>query len=62
MYGFSDDGQKWKTLRLLDELVGECVIPWMCAGDFNEILFDHEKMGRSLRREDRMKDFRHCLV
>lgn len=29
----------------MQELVVDYSIPWLCAGDFNEILFDHEKTG-----------------
>ena len=35
--------------------------PWCCFGDFNEILWDHEKSGHNLRRERKMIEFREAL-
>jgi exonuclease III len=32
----------WDTLRILH---GALSLPWVCAGDFNEVLFAHEKEG-----------------
>jgi hypothetical protein len=29
-------------LRFLQK---EIDLPWLCAGDFNEVLFDHEQFG-----------------
>lgn len=30
-------------------------------GDFNEIMYDHEKQGGNVRRDREMRDFRECL-
>ncbi|XVF77534.1 hypothetical protein PTKIN_Ptkin14bG0052500 [Pterospermum kingtungense] len=35
--------------------------PWVCCGDFNEILFDHEKSGSVARNEAQMEAFRGAL-
>ncbi|KAL8539523.1 hypothetical protein ACS0TY_001218 [Phlomoides rotata] len=61
IYGFPEDAQKWKTWRLLGRLALGCSIPWLCVGDYNEIMFDSEKSGGNLRNESRMQDFRHCV-
>lgn len=60
-YDFPEEGQKWKTLRLLERLVEGCDLSWLCAKDFNEILWDHSKMGGVIRNDNRMLEFRHFL-
>lgn len=36
-------------------------LPWLCVGDFNEIVINEEKMGGALRRERQMIEFREAL-
>ena len=38
---------KYKTWELMEWLKGQDneQLPWLCAGDFNEVLFHHEKEG-----------------
>ena len=36
-------------------------LPWLCSGDFNEILFGCEKEGGPLRAESSMQKFRLAL-
>ncbi|KAL8485009.1 hypothetical protein ACS0TY_027348 [Phlomoides rotata] len=61
IYGWPEDQQKWKTWHLLDTLAVGNSLPWLCVGDFNEIMFQYEKQGGSLCRESRMEEFRQCL-
>lgn len=61
VYGVPEQPQRWRTWRMLDYLVGVNSLPWMCLGDFNEVLFDYEKVGGNARRERSMSDFRDCL-
>lgn len=61
IYGHPEDDQKWRTWSLLRRLATENQMPWLCVGDFNEILSDSKKLGGNLRRDDRMRDFRFCL-
>ena len=35
--------------------------PWLCAGDFNEVLSSDEFLSRGERREQQMRLFRECL-
>ena len=52
-------GKTWEVLRYLrtqDDL------PWICAGDFNEILCQEEQLGRNDRKESQMQNFRECLT
>ncbi|KAL8552711.1 hypothetical protein ACS0TY_001410 [Phlomoides rotata] len=57
IYGYPEEDQKWRTWRLLDRLGEGYSGPWLCAGDFNEILDGSEKMGA----EARMMAFRDCI-
>uniref|UniRef100_A0A453EDJ8 Endonuclease/exonuclease/phosphatase domain-containing protein n=1 Tax=Aegilops tauschii subsp. strangulata TaxID=200361 RepID=A0A453EDJ8_AEGTS len=37
-------------------------VPWLVCGDFNEALWQHEHLSRSLRAEGQMTAFRDCLL
>jgi hypothetical protein len=43
-------------LRAQDDL------PWLCAGDFNEILCQNEQLGQNERNEGQMARFSDCLT
>jgi hypothetical protein len=49
IYGEPQVGAREKTWKLLRILHGRSDLPWMCFGDFNEVLFASEKQGVSLR-------------
>jgi hypothetical protein len=62
VYGESKEERKyitWGRLRQLNNLEPQSV-PWLCAGDFNEILFRHEKGGNE-RPQRCMDKFREAL-
>ena len=42
-------------------LIANPVKPWLCAGDFNEVLFSHEKEGGTPRSQRCMDNFRETL-
>ena len=46
--------EAWNTLRRLNHHPN---IPWLCAGDFNEIIKPEEKMGGVLRNNAQMQLF-----
>lgn len=48
----------WNTLRSLNHHPDN---PWLCAGDFNEIIRQEEKMGGSLRNNAQMQLFRDVI-
>lgn len=45
VYGFPQTEDRHKTWTLLRDLYAQEDLPWLSAGDFNEILFHHEKEG-----------------
>jgi hypothetical protein len=48
----------WDLRRLVRT---ECYGPWICAGDFNEILRRDEHLSRRERGEQQIRLFRECL-
>ena len=61
IYGESKSGEKENTWRLLRTLQAQSNLPWLCMGDFNEILFLHEKEGGPARAPGCMESFRRAL-
>ncbi|KAL0410571.1 UNVERIFIED_CONTAM: hypothetical protein Slati_3646800 [Sesamum latifolium] len=60
IYGQPDVGRRGETWQLLRRLSGLLNQPWLCAGDFNEILTPDEKIGAPRPRKQ-MDNFRACL-
>jgi hypothetical protein len=51
IYGESRNEEKNITWELLRTLKDQNNLPWLCSGDFNEILFNCEKEGGIPRSE-----------
>ncbi len=49
----------WALLKHLSSLSNS---PWVCMGDFNEILDNRERLGRGWRPGWQMEDFRQAVV
>ncbi|KAL8467467.1 hypothetical protein ACS0TY_030923 [Phlomoides rotata] len=60
-FGNPEEGRNGLSWSLLARLACLSALPWLCAGDYNEILFGYEKSGGNLRLEARMVDFRDCI-
>ncbi|KAJ1284176.1 hypothetical protein BS78_03G185100 [Paspalum vaginatum] len=60
IYGDPRAEEKQKTWRLLEILKNQYNKPWLCLGDFNEILFGCEKQGQP-RPQGCMERFRNAL-
>ena len=65
-YGYPETGKREESWRLLEELERRYALPWICMGNFNEILHPGEKVGGSLRPERQMNNFKatinHCKL
>lgn len=57
IYGFAEVARKLETWSLIRTLHRSTALPWLCVGDFNEILWSHEKLGLGPRQEGCMKAF-----
>jgi hypothetical protein len=62
VYGESRTELRSKTWDALRYLSAQDELPWLCAGDFNEILRQEEQIGRNARNENEMALFRECLT
>ncbi|XP_075655009.1 uncharacterized protein LOC142625198 [Castanea sativa] len=61
IYGFADSAKKGDTWTLLRLLHSRPSMLWLCARDFNKILWSHEKCSLGPRSENQMKAFRDVL-
>lgn len=60
-YGDLETASRENSRLLLRTLSHWFNIPWVCIGDFNEILFTDEKQGWLARMERQMQGFRDAL-
>ncbi|KAL5573012.1 hypothetical protein UlMin_022609 [Ulmus minor] len=51
----------WQLMQRLGLLSELCHLPWLVGGDFNEILYDHEKQGGRPRSLSQMQNFQQAL-
>jgi hypothetical protein len=62
MYGKPKWEDKYKTWDKIRELHSNSNLPWALIGDFNEIIFSHEKEGGNARPQGYMQAFRDALL
>ena len=62
IYGYPNEQQKPETWRLLWHIHNRSTLPWLCIGDYNEILNSNEKNGRLLRPLPPMVEFQSALL
>jgi len=55
---YGERQQLWEKLR---QLASSNTLPWVCMGDFNEILYYWEKRGRRMADKSRMQAFQNCI-
>jgi hypothetical protein len=60
-YGHPEAPKRHETWALLRLLANYAPKPWVCIGDFNEVVSMSEKWGGNVRRESQMRDFRLAL-
>ena len=60
-YGNPITANREHSWALLKHLCLKMDIPWLCMGDFNEIIKAEEKKGGANRRERQMREFREAL-
>jgi hypothetical protein len=60
-YGHPDCARRAESWELLKFLNTCHLAPWLCAGDFNEIVEQAEKEGSNLRKESQMTGFREAI-
>ena len=60
-YGEPETQRRHESWNLLRRLHRKFQIPWLCAGDFNELLRSDEKMGGNRRSHNQMQLFREAV-
>jgi hypothetical protein len=60
-YGVSETHRRHVSWSLLQHLHQQTDLPWLCMGDFNELLSMEEKQGGSIRSSRQMQDFRDAI-
>jgi hypothetical protein len=60
-YGEPSGKNKYKSWEYIRQLNIEFDLPWIILGDFNEILYAHEKEGGNMRPPGMTQNFRQCL-
>ncbi|XP_071925732.1 uncharacterized protein [Coffea arabica] len=60
-YGPPKLSQRKHSRQLLRRLASLYSLPWLCVGDFNEILSSEEKCGGTIRTQTQMDAFREAL-
>ncbi|KAL0400945.1 UNVERIFIED_CONTAM: hypothetical protein Slati_4124400 [Sesamum latifolium] len=60
-YGHPEASQRKESWNLLRRLHGQSAQPWVCIGDFNEILHQEEKRGRTQHPLWQILDFRQAI-
>ncbi|XP_021723977.1 uncharacterized protein LOC110691367 [Chenopodium quinoa] len=61
-YGWPEIQNRVLSWKLLEDLASQSQLTWVCLGDFNEILFSAEKLGKNDRAEWQMENFRRALA
>ena len=61
-YGWPDEQRKKESWHLLKHLHLRYSLPWLCFGDFNEILCSGEKQGGLPKPLQPMQEFRSALL
>ncbi|KAK9985942.1 hypothetical protein SO802_030893 [Lithocarpus litseifolius] len=56
-YGNPETSKREESWKLLEQLSKSCDLPWVCMGDFNEIMHAGEKVGGNVRPDGQMRNF-----
>ncbi|KAL4627161.1 hypothetical protein ACB092_05G147900 [Castanea dentata] len=60
-YGNPETSKREESWKLLEQLSRSCDLPWVCMGDFNEIMHSGEKVGGGVRPDRQMRNFREAI-
>lgn len=60
-YGHPNSAKRGETWHLLRALNPTQNVPWLCVGDFNEIININENFGAAFRPYRQIRDFRIAL-
>lgn len=61
IYGEPRTGLRDKTWSVIRYLSAQTNLPWLCAGDFNEVPLASKQLGQNVRSPAQMERFRECV-
>lgn len=61
LYGFSVEHHKLRTWELINSPSSQIDGKWVCLGDFNDILDNHDKVGGNLKSHTQLDIGRQCV-
>jgi hypothetical protein len=61
VYGEAQGNERHKTWDMLKFIKASNPLPWLCIGDFNEVLLREEHMGVNVRSNTQIKAFRETV-
>ena len=61
VYGEAQVSERHKTWDLLKDICGDSPLPWLCIGDFNEVLRSDEHVGIGRRSASQIQGFRDTV-
>jgi hypothetical protein len=61
IYGEAQTSERFKTWDMLKFIRSSSPLPWVCLGDFNEILHRHEHVGVQERSQAQIEGFREAV-
>jgi len=56
-YGFPERSRRGDSWALLRSLAGQSALPWVILGDFNDLLYQHEKRGGNPHPDNLLRGF-----
>ena len=61
IYGPTDYDERQEVWRLVKKRAMNIASPWMCVGDFNDILYNYEKEGGRIKDARKIRGFRSMV-
>ena len=61
VYGEAQTHLRYKTWDTLKNISSSCNLPWLCLGDFNEVLRPEEHEGVGQRSNAQIQSFREVV-
>jgi hypothetical protein len=61
VYGEAQVPLRFKTWDVMKHIKSANALPWVCIGDFNEVLHQHENVGPAERNFAQMQGFRDAV-
>ena len=61
IYGEPNRSLRFRTWDIMKQMKSDTDLPWVCIGDFNEVLKREEQLGPNIREEYLMAGFREAV-